>query len=193
MLTANSWWAQSPSSGLPPGVERDSMQRDLSASGCSLFSLPFTHTKDIIHRLWTILIAQCFSCSLQMQLGLGILVGALANSPNSSRTYPTRGSTLHPCHSQNAPIRGSMAQEQAGAAQALFSLFAARTRCCWTLRLALSEHAHLHQACIYFSLQIPGCSLSWTLNLRITIRGALSQANLRLRRELKGQYIGCSC
>ena len=122
---------QRHSSGLPPGVEMDNVQRDLSAPGRSLFSPPFPHTEDIIHRLWTILIAPCVSCSLQMQLGLGVLVGALANSPNSSRMYPTRGSyTMHPCHSQKAPIRGSMAQEQAGAAHALFSVFAAQNCCC---------------------------------------------------------------
>ncbi|CAI9158852.1 unnamed protein product [Rangifer tarandus platyrhynchus] len=110
----------------------DNVQRDRRAPGHSLFSPPFPHTEVIIHRPSTILIAPCVSCSLQMQLGLGVLVGALPNSPDSSRPYPTRGSyTLHPCHSQNAPIRGWMAQEQAGAAHALFSVFAARTRCCY--------------------------------------------------------------
>lgn len=96
-----------------------------------------------------------FLAHFRMQLELGPwLKASLPSSPNSSRTYSARRShTLHPCHSQNAPIRGSMAQEQAGAAQALFSLFAARTHCCWTLRLALSEHARLHQACIYFRSQ----------------------------------------
>ena len=54
---AHSQGAQTPSSGLPSGVKRDNMQRDLSASGCSLFCLPFTHTKDIIHKPWTIIIA----------------------------------------------------------------------------------------------------------------------------------------
>ena len=121
-----------------------------------------------------------------MQLGLGILVRALANSPNSSRMYPTRGSyTLHPCHSQNSPIRGSMAQEQAGAAQALFSLFAARTHCCWTLRLVLSEHARLHQACIYFSLQIPGCSLSWTLNSQNNYQGCIESSQPKVEKRVK--------
>ena len=70
------------------------MQRDLSAPGSSLFSPPFPHTEDIIHRPWTILVAPCGSCSIQMQLGLGILVGALANSIDSSRRYPTRGSYI---------------------------------------------------------------------------------------------------
>ncbi|KAI4542078.1 hypothetical protein MG293_007457 [Ovis ammon polii] len=91
----------------------------------------------------------------RMQLELGPwLKASLPSSPNTSRTYPARRShTLYPCHSQNAPIGGSMAQDQAGTAQALFSLFPARTHCCWTLKLARSEHAHLHQACIYFRSQ----------------------------------------
>ena len=80
-----------------------------------------------------------------MQLGLGVLVRALANSPDSSRRCPPSGSyTMHPCHSQKAPIRESMAQEQAGVAHTLSLTVCCQTRCCWTLRLALSEHAHLH-------------------------------------------------
>ena len=160
------------------------------------FSFPFTHTLYVFHMPWTRLVAQCLSFSLQNQAGTRYLAGGpLLSSPNSSRTYPTTGSyTLHPCHSQKAPVRESMAQEQAGVAHTLSLTVCCQTRCCWTLRLALSEHAHLHQACIYFSLQIPGCPMSWThLILTIIVRAALSQANLRLRRELKGQHIGCSC
>ena len=116
--------------------------------------LPFLTPWTSCHKSW---IDSCnfFLAHFRMQLELGPwLKASLPSSPTSSRTYPTRRShTLHPCHSQNAPIRGSMAQEQAGTAQALFSLFPARTHCCWTLRLALSEHAHLHQACIYFRSQ----------------------------------------
>ena len=154
MLTANSWWAQSPSSGLPPGVERDNVHRDLSAPGCSPL-LPFLTAWTSCHRPWIDSLCDFFSSSIRMQLELGTwLKASLPSSPTSSKTYPTRRShTLHPCHSKNVPIRGSMAQEQAGTGQALFSLFPARTHCCWTLRLALSEHARLHQACIYFRSQ----------------------------------------
>ena len=48
VLTANSWWAQSRSSGLPPGVERDNMQRDLSAPGCSILSSLFSHPGHLV-------------------------------------------------------------------------------------------------------------------------------------------------
>ena len=153
MLTANSWWAQSPFSGLPPGMERDNVQSNLSAPGCSPL-LPFLTPWTSCHKSW---IDSCnfFLAHFRMQLELGPwLKASLPSSLNTSRTYPARRShTVHPCHSQNAPIGGSMAQEQAGTAQALFSLFPARTHCCWTLRLALSEHAHLHQACVYFRSQ----------------------------------------
>ena len=117
--------------------------------------LPFLTAWTSCDRPWIDSLCNFFSSSIRMQLELGTwLKASLPSSPISSRTYPTRRShTLHPCHSQNAPIGGSMAQEQAGAAQALFSLFAARTHCGWTLRLALSEHARLHQACIYFRSQ----------------------------------------
>ena len=116
--------------------------------------LPFLTPWTSCHKSW---IDSCnfFLAHFRMQLELGPwLKASLPSSLNTSRTYPARRShTVHPCHSQNAPIGGSMAQDQAGTAQALFSLFPARTHCCWTLRLALSEHAHLHQACIYFRSQ----------------------------------------
>ena len=116
---------------------------------------PFLTPWTSCHRPWIDSLCTFFLAHFRMQLELGTrLKASLPSSPNSSRTYPTRGShTVLPCHSQNAPIRGSMAQEQAGAAQALLSLFAARTRCCWTLRPALSEHAHLHQAFVDFRSQ----------------------------------------
>ena len=127
------------------------------ASKCSWLQsslLPFLTPWTSCQKSW---IDSCsfFLAHFRMQLELGPwLKASLPSSPNTSRTYPARRShTVHPCHSQNAPIGGSMAQDQAGTAQALFSLFPARTHCCWTLRLALSEHAHLHQACIYFRSQ----------------------------------------
>ena len=125
------------------------MQTDLSAPGRSLFSPPFPHTEDIIHRPWTILIAPCVSCSLQMQLGLGVLVRALANSPDSSRRCPPSGSyTMHPCHSQKAPIRGSMAQEQAGAAH-VFSV------CCLDPLLLLTQTGPFRTCPSASSLHLP--------------------------------------
>ena len=116
---------------------------------------PFLTPCTSCHRPWIDSLCTFFLAHFRMQLEPGTwLKASLASSPNSSRTYPTRGShTVLPCHSQDVPIRESMAQEQAGAAQALFSLFAARTHCCWTLRPALSERARQHQACFYFRSQ----------------------------------------
>ena len=51
VLTANSWWAQSPSSGLPPSVERDNVQRDRSALGCCLLCCPFSHPGHLVKSL----------------------------------------------------------------------------------------------------------------------------------------------
>lgn len=149
---------------------------------------PFLTSCTSCHRPWIDSLCTFFLAHFRMQLELGTwLKASLPSSPNSSRTYPTRGShTVLPCHSQNAPIRGSMAQEQAGAAQALLSLFAARTRCCCPFRTCPSASSLL-------LLQIPGRSLSWTLILRITVGSAVSQANPRLRKWLKGQHIDCSC
>ncbi|XDA72308.1 hypothetical protein R6Z07F_002589 [Ovis aries] len=135
-------------------VWRGTMCRASKCSWLQSSLLPFLTPWTSCQKSW---IDSCsfFLAHFRMQLELGPwLKASLPSSPNTSITYPTRRShTLHPCHSQNAPIRGSMAQEQAGTAQALFSLFAARTHCCGTLKLALLEHAHLHQGCIYFRSQ----------------------------------------
>ena len=89
---------------------------------------PFLTPWTCCHRPWIVSLCTFFLAHFRMQLELGTrLKASLPSSPNSSRIYPTRGShTVLPCHSQNAPIRGSMAQEQARVAQALSSLFAAR-------------------------------------------------------------------
>lgn len=89
-----------------------------------------------------------------------------------------------------------MAQEHMGAAHPVSLTVgcldpeAARPSC-----LVLSDTpAHLLRACTYFSIQIPGSSLSWTyLILTVSHRGGLSQANPRLRRELNGQHTSSSC
>ena len=68
---------QRPSSGLPPGVERDNMQRDLSAL-IEVVSLLLSHTLDILSQALDRLIAHFFSCSLQDATGTRYLAEGLS-------------------------------------------------------------------------------------------------------------------
>ena len=140
---------------------------------------------------WTRLFAQCLSFSLQDQAGTRYFAGdplclALLTPPEHNQPEDPTLRIPSPSECSHQRVDGP---EQAGAAHTLSLTICCQTRCCWTLRLALSQPARLHQACIYFSLQIPGRPMSWThLILTIIVRAALSRANLRLRRELKGQH-----
>ena len=155
------------------------------------FCFPFPQALHVFHVPWTRLFAQCLSFSLEDQAGTRYFAGdplclALLTPPEHNQPEDPTLRIPSPSECSHQRVDGP---EQAGAAHTLSLTICCQTRCCWTLRLALSQPARLHQACIYFSLQIPGRPTSWThLILTIIVRAALSRANLRLRRELKGQH-----
>ena len=145
---------------------------------------------------WTRLIAQCLSFSLQDQAGTRYFAGdslcvVLLTPPEHNQPEDPTLCIPSPSECSHQRVDGLGTGKSS---PGIVFIVCCQTRCCWTLRLALSQHARLHQACIYFFLQIPGRPMSWThLILIVIVRTALSRANLRLRRELKGQHIGCSC
>ena len=148
----------------------------------AVFSFALSHSLDILSQALDRLIARFFSSSIRMQRKLGTWLKAslpsILTPPEHTQPEDPTPLSLSECSHRrvNGPGPG---RNSAGL------VFTVSCQDPLLLDTQTGPFRTCPSASSLHLLQIPGRSLSWTLIVKITIRGAVSQANPRLRKRLK--------